>query len=108
MHNIINRSIHVVGQAHQGNHEMQHLLPSSCVPAAHLLRSMHWHGYEVSAFVGIAVYSVLHNWSLEFQSAHSFSYMPLHVARKLQFLFCSVFLVAKQLVAALPEQILAD
>jgi hypothetical protein len=71
---------------------------------------MHCHGYEVSAvaFVGIVAYSVLHNWSLEFQSAHSFGYMPLHVARKPHFLFCSVFLVAKQLVAALPEQILAD
>lgn len=74
MYSIINRSIHMVGQAHQCNDEMQHLLPSSCVPAAHLLRTMHWHGYEVSAvaFVGIAAYcnvasvQLQHYWSLEF------------------------------------------
>jgi hypothetical protein len=31
----------------------------------YLLQPMRWHGYEVSAvaFVGIAAYSVLHNWS---------------------------------------------
>jgi hypothetical protein len=56
MYSIINRSIHGGGQGYLGNHEMHHLL-----------QPMHWHGYEVSAvaFVGIAAYSVLHNWSLE-------------------------------------------